>query len=406
MPYTIGFCADTHLGYAARCRTSSNGLNMRVRDGYLGFRETITQMIDAGVDLVLHGGDLFHRSHPNITDIAFARRQLERLADAGIPVIGVTGNHDFANDRGKYAATAAVHDPGRNIVMVTDPYQVLTPAAGLNIHAVSHVGLISADRAIPELVNNEVNILISHGAAQVPGHEIFATVDSPGEAVLGYDVLTLPWTVTLLGHYHGMGPLPGFDAGPTGQAWYAGSLLRRGFSDPEGGRGWLKVTIHDDGTTTIERQYIHQRPQHDLPVIDAANLTGTDVEQAILANLATIDVTDAIVRQRVINCPLPVRRGVDSKTITAATSAALVWQLEFRRPEEAAALADSTAVDAAVGSLTTAGSSDLPTMFTGWFTHYADEAQLNADLRPAVAATSVHLLKAASGTEPSDKDTH
>lgn len=119
MTYRLAFFADTHIGYAARCRTHSSGLNMRVRDGFLGLRETVDQIIAADVNAVVHGGDLFHRSHPGISEIAWVRRQLERFAVAGIPVFSTTGNHDFANDRGKSPATAAVHDPDRNINMVT-----------------------------------------------------------------------------------------------------------------------------------------------------------------------------------------------------------------------------------------------------------------------------------------------
>lgn len=395
MAYKIGFLADSHLGYGTRCRLHASGINMRVRDGYLGFRETVDQMLAADVDLVLHGGDLFHRSHPSISDITWGRRQLERLADAGIPVIGVTGNHDFANDRGKAPATAAVHDPGRGITMVTDPYQVVRPVDGLNIHAISHIGLAAAERAIPEPVDGQVNILISHGAAQVPGHEIFATVDSPGEAVLGFDIISMPWSATLLGHYHGMGSLPGFAGGKTGQAWYAGSLLRRGFSDPEGGRGWLLVTVNDDGSVTVEPKYIKQRAQHDLAIIDAANMTGAQVEELIRENLTTIDIADAIIRQRVINCPLPVRRGVDTKSLGDIAATALVWQPEFLRPMEADFAAETT-TDEAVKSLSTAGSADLPTMWNGWLPHYADQVAMPAGIRQAVAESGTQLLKAVS----------
>jgi hypothetical protein len=367
MAYKIGFFADTHLGYSARCRTHSSGLNMRVRDGFMGLRETIDQMLAADVDLALHGGDLFHRSHPSISDIAWARRQLERLAGANIPVIAVTGNHDFANDRGKSPATSAVHDPDRGINMVTEPYKMFTPVPGLNIHAISHIGLLAAERIIPAPIDGEVNVLISHGAAQVPGHEIFATVDSPGEAVIGYDVLTQPWSVGL----------PGFDAGDTGQVWYAGSLLRRGFSDPEGGRGWLLVTVHDDGKVTVEPRYIRQRPQFDLAFIDASGMTGAEVEQAIRDNMASVDLTEALVRQRVINCPLPVRRGVDTAALAELAKDALIWQPEFTRPLEVD-FAEATEKDAAVGSLSTAGSADLPGMFTGWFGNYAQSSSTPA----------------------------
>lgn len=395
MAYTIAFFSDTHLGYGTRCRTHSSGLNMRVRDGFLGLRETVDQIIAADVDLALHGGDLFHRSHPAIAEISWARRQLERLADAGIPFIGVTGNHDFANDRGKSPATSAVDDPNRHIDEVTEPYKIFRPVEGLNIHVISHVGLLSTERIIPELVEDEVNILVSHGAAQIPGHEIFATVDSPGEAVIGYDVLSLPWSAVLLGHYHGMGPLPGFNAGDTGQVWYAGSLLRRGFSDPEGGRGWLQVTVGDDGKIAIEPRYIRQRPQFDLPFVDATGLTGAEVEAQIRENIAGVDTAEAIIRQRVINCTLPVRRGVDTAALGTLVEDALVWQLEFTRPAELA-YAEATDVDAAVGSLSTAGTADLPTMFTGWFNDYAERAEIAPDLRPVVIEGGSRLLRQVS----------
>lgn len=388
--------ADTHLGYAARCRSHQlSGLNMRVRDGFLGLRETVDQMIAADVDSVIHGGDLFHRSHPAVSEIQWANAQLRRLADAEIPVYGVTGNHDFANDRGKSPATAAVNDPERGINMVIEPYQIFRPIEGLNIHAISHVGLIGSERIIPEPIDGEVNILTSHGACQVPGHEIFATVDSPGEAVLGYDVLTKPWSCTLLGHYHGMGALPGFDSGDSGQAWYAGSLLRRGFSDPEGGRGWLLITVHDDGKITVEPQYIRQRPQFDLPWIDAAGMTGAQVDELIRENLSSIEIGEAIIRQRVVNCPLPVRRGIDTNSLAELAKHALVWQPEFTRPMDLD-YAESTEVDAAVGSLSTAGSADLPTMFTGWFSDYAERSEISKEIRPRVIESGTKLLRQVS----------
>ena len=194
-----------------------------------------------------------------------------------------------------------------------------------------------------------------------------------------------------------MGPLPGFDAGDTGQAWYAGSLLRRGFSDPEGGRGWLLVTIKDDGVVSVERQYVNQRPQYDLAPIDASGLTGSDVEDAIRLNLGGIEVGDAIIRQRVVNCQLSVRRGVDTHALSEVTKDALVWQLEFSRPAEAAFVVGSEK-DVASESLMTAGSSDLPGMFTGWFADYSVSAGVAEAVRPHIVASGTRLLRQVSET--------
>lgn len=385
----IGFKSDGHLGYAAKCRVhAASGLNERVRDGYLALRATVTQMIDAEVDFVLDGGDLFHRSWPQVGDIVWARRQLDRFAAAGIPVIGNTGNHDASSERGKSPATASVHDPDRGIEMITEPYRVLHPADGVAVHMISHYGLAQAERLIPEPEDGAINLLSAHGAAMLPGHEVFRCVDSPGEQPIGLDLLADDrYAAKLLGHYHGMDEIM-----PT--VWYAGSAIRRGFSDPAGGRGWLLITINTDGTVEVERKYIDQRPQYDLPVIDAAGLTGADVEERIRANLADIDPASAILRQVVTNCPTSVRRGIDQPALSNLLSSALMWSLDMRRPE----LPESDGmVDGVSASMTTAGTADLTAVYHGWVQGWANSHGLAEDITPTVVREGARHLRAASG---------
>lgn len=388
--FTAAFFSDSHAGYAAKCANDPrSGLNQRVVDGYKALAETVTQIIAADVDLAVHGGDLFHRSWPSVGDIVWARRQLDRLAKAGIPFYGNTGNHDASAERGKSPATAAVHDPDRGIHMITDPYQRFEPVEGLFIHAVSHYGLAQSERLIPEPVDGAVNILTAHGAALVPGHEIFHCADSPGEQPIGLDLLTNDgFAQHLLGHYHGMGEI-------IDNVWYAGSAIRRGFSDPEGGRGWLLVTVHTDGTVKVEPQYINQRAQHDLPKINAKGLTGAEVEEQIRANLTAVDLSGAIVRQVVTNISTATRRGIDQPALTALAGETLMWMPDFRRPEVTADDGERT-VEGVGASLKTAGSADLPTMYTGWVTTYLSDANLSEDLAPVVVEEGGRHLKAAS----------
>ncbi len=398
----LAFLADDHLGYGAGSRThAKSGLNMRVRDGYLAFREKITQIIEADVELVIHGGDLFHRSWPDVADIVWAQQQLRRLAAAGIPVVGSTGNHDAANERAKAPATAAVHDPDRGLHFVTDPYEALRPVDGLTIHAVSHYGLARAERLIPEPVAGDINIFTSHGAALVPGHEVFLCVDSPGEQVIGLDILgNDDYDLKLLGHYHGLGEV-------MPDVWYAGSSIRRGFSDPEGGRGWLLVTINPDGTQTVEPRYIRQRPQHDLTRIDATGMTAAEVEERIRENLAAVDLGEAIVRQVVTNCSTATRRGIDLAALNKLASESLMWMPDFRRPEAAMRITDTTTTDTddspdaaapvdSTDSLTTAATADLPGAYSGWVETYAAAVNLPDALKPVIAIEGDRHLRDAS----------
>lgn len=396
--YRIGFMADNHLGYNAKCRThAASGLNMRVRDGYLALRERITQMIEAEVDLVIDGGDLFHRSWPNVSDIVWAQQQLRRLHEAGIPVVGNTGNHDASSERGKTPATGSVHDPARGLEFVTEPYRAVRPVEGLTIHAVSHYGLAQSERLIPEPVDGDINIFTTHGAAMVPGHEVFLCVDSPGEQPIGLDLLLDDrYAAKLLGHYHGMGEV-------MDDVWYAGSSIRRGFSDPEGGRGWLQVDIDASGAVSVEKKFISQRPQHDLPRIDATGMTGAQVEEAVRANLDAVDLGDAIVRQVVLNCDTATRRGINQPAIGDLTRDTLMWMPDFRRPETSTVEqvdpetgeTETVALDEG-DSLIAAGSTDLPAVYAGWVDRYADAAHLAETLKPVVATEGDRHLRAAS----------
>jgi hypothetical protein len=366
MGFRIVFMSDTHLGYAAKCRTHSSGLNQRVVDGYRAFEQSITHAIESNADLVVHGGDIFHRSWPTISDIAFARRQLERLSDAGIPFVGTTGNHDAAAERAKSPATAAVHDARRGIVFVTDPVQVVEPVEGLSLHVLSHYALARSERIIPEPVDGHVNVLVAHGAAMVPDHPVFACTDSPGEQPIGVDVLTGGWDVSLLGHYHGRGVLPSIGANGTGHAWYAGSALRRGFSDPAGERGGLDAVIGDDGSITVAPFDVWQRPQFDLDVIDANGLTGEELFERIAAGVRGVDCRGAIIRQVVRNVTSAQRTSMRLPDLADIAKDALVWQPVLTRPD-----IDTGDVGGSGDSLANVGAVNMPEMFTRWVPEWA-----------------------------------
>lgn len=397
--FRIAVSGDDHVGYAAKCRLhAASGLNERTRDGHLALRARVDSAIAADVDLYVNTGDIFHRSHPQIGEIVWARQQLNRLAAAGIPVIGNTGNHDASSDRGKAPATAAVNDPDRGIEFVTEPYRLVQPVDGLAIHMISHYGLAQSERLIPEPIDGAVNILSAHGAAMVPGHEVFHCVDSPGEQPIGLDLLTDDrYAATVLGHYHGMDEI-------MPNVWYAGSAIRRGFSDPAGGRGWLLVKVFADGRVEVERKFIDQRPQFDLPVIDAAGLTGAEVEEAIRLNLAEVDLGDAIVRQVVTNCTTTVRRGIDQPALAKIAEPALMWMPDFRRPEIVEDPTERT-VEGAAASLTSAGSVDLPAMYGGFVSAWAKEIALPEEMAPKVVTEGDRHLRAAAAQSNGDFET-
>lgn len=381
----IGFLADTHLGYATNCRSNEAGINVRVQDGYDGFSESITQMIAAEVDIVIHGGDLFHVSHPQIADIVRARQEFLRLHAAGIPIIGISGNHDFSTNRSKLAATSAIHSPEQNINLWEEPYLTIPIADGITLHAVSHLGVIHAAQAAP--IEGHINLLLSHGVAAVPGHELFTCVDSPGEAVLTFEMLTQHWDAVLLGHYHQRGEIQGLSL-PNRPAIYAGSLLRRGFSDKPGGRGWVELIIDSDGVHTAYHD-VPQRAQHDLPPIHAPGLSSSELTELIISNIHSVNITDAIVRQRVINASSAQRQGIDAQELSTLTASALQWRTVFS--------AAPTTISPTTGWNWDSTIHGIDTAYSQWLPEFIDRYGLTENMAERVGEHGVQYLLHAAG---------
>lgn len=80
--------ADTHLGY------SQYHSETRAADFAAAFETLIDEAIECDVDAVVHSGDLFHHSRPDVATLAATLDQLQRLDEAGIPFLGIVGNHE------------------------------------------------------------------------------------------------------------------------------------------------------------------------------------------------------------------------------------------------------------------------------------------------------------------------
>lgn len=88
---TVLHTADTHLGY------SQYHSETRSADFAAAFQTLIDEAISREVDAVVHSGDLFHHSRPDVDTLAATLTQLQRLDDAGIPFLGIVGNHEGTN---------------------------------------------------------------------------------------------------------------------------------------------------------------------------------------------------------------------------------------------------------------------------------------------------------------------
>lgn len=86
--------ADTHLGFDLPQRLPRTDRPRRGEDFFANFETALQPALRGEVDLVVHGGDVFFRSRVKPGLVLRAFQPLKRVADAGVPVIVVPGNHE------------------------------------------------------------------------------------------------------------------------------------------------------------------------------------------------------------------------------------------------------------------------------------------------------------------------
>ncbi len=132
--------ADLHIGVENYGHFDvSTGMHTRLADFLARFDEAITVGIDAKVDLVLIAGDMFKNRDPQPRHQREFAVRIKRIADAGIPVLMLIGNHDVAPGRDT-ANSVAVYEgldyPGVRVARTAGIFRYETPHGPLAVVAV------------------------------------------------------------------------------------------------------------------------------------------------------------------------------------------------------------------------------------------------------------------------------
>lgn len=101
--------SDNHLNryYAKMTREQLRLRRRRIREAW---KKTVDYAIDHRVNFYLHGGDLFDSPDPNPGELAFVAREFQRLREANIPVLCISGNHDMPRAAGESATPVRIYD--------------------------------------------------------------------------------------------------------------------------------------------------------------------------------------------------------------------------------------------------------------------------------------------------------
>ena len=312
--------SDTHVGFANYARLTADGLNQREQDLFDAFERAIGVAIERRVDAVLHSGDLFDSVRPTNRAIGHVLAQCRRLAEARIPLVVISGNHEAPRLR-ETGAVLRLLDfmPGVHAVYKGQYEKVRV--GDLAVHAVPHAADNEALRAEVAKATRDpaarFNVAMLH--AGVMGVGDFRTGEFH-EQVVNQNELPQGMDYVALGHYHRC-----VEIAP--KVWYAGSTERCTFREA----GETKsVNLVDLARGTVTPVALPAREMLDLPRLACQGMEDAAIAPELYARLASARLDGAIARLVVDGIPAHVYAALDHRRVKELTAAALHFEL---RPE-------------------------------------------------------------------------
>ncbi len=361
--------ADIHIGMENYGRIDpATGMHSRLVDFLDRLDEVLNYALDTEpVDLILIAGDIYKSRQPNPTHQREFARRVRRIAEAGIPLVLLTGNHDVPAASGRahsveifstlQIANVIIADRLRTYTIPTQggPVQIVTvpwlnrqslltkdDLQGLPMSAVETEMISRVERwleeIMPKLDPAIPTMLTFHGT--VSG----ATYGAERSIMLGHD-LVLPRSVVAqpgvdyiaLGHIHKHQLV-----GDNPPAVYPGSLERIDFGEEREPKGFVMVDLDKDRTTWrfIE---VHARP---FVTIEVDVRDHPEPQQRVLHAIQKLRLAGAVVRV-LVQCKTEQRAHLDERALResveaagAAYVAAVVIEAERIQRSRFAAVAD------------------------------------------------------------------
>ncbi len=255
--------ADIHLdspmhGLAAYDGAPVGELRLAARRAFSGLVDLV---LDERADVLTIGGDLYDGDWHDYATGAFFAREAARLAEAGVPVVVVTGNHDAAS-----RITKALRLPEAVHVLPVDAAgTVVLESLGLAVHGQGYATqVVSEDlsASYPAALSGYLNVGLLHTSADGKfDHAPYAPCRVERLAEQGYDF----WG---LGHVHERALLW---ADPP--VLFPGCLQGRSVRET-GPKGATVVTFGADGRPLLEER-----------VLDVVRWAVVDVDASGLADV-------------------------------------------------------------------------------------------------------------------------
>ena len=335
--------ADIHLGAKTYGRRDpETGLNTRLLDVQRSLEAVVQRSLDAGVDAFLFCGDAYHTADPTPTQQKIFAQCLQPLADAGVPIVLIIGNHDHPVTYGRASsldifeyvdgdihcyrkppAAVQVIDtksgplqliplpwPIRSQILTKDAYRSLEPEelqqfieekyvtyiqrrADDILEGATGVGPEGGERSLSPDVPTVLAAHVTVQGAEMAGSERTTLIASEPKFTVG-QLAVKPIDYVALGHIH-RAQVQNPDGHPP--VAYAGSIERITFKERDEPKGFYLVDI-DPGPESSTRPTFCETPARPFRAFQVDVRESDTPTEDILRVLDEADVSDAIVRVR------------------------------------------------------------------------------------------------------------
>jgi exonuclease SbcD len=330
--------ADTHNGHSGNAsrfnefkalridKTTDSGINIRQHDIDMAFKGVIDIAIEQKVDAVIHAGDgwdFWGYKQPYVANNYMG--QIARLASLGIDYLEIVGNHNLP----KKAGVGCFLEQLNILPRVHTVYKGLYEPIELEPHnVVVHCvpssftqDMLREELALVGPVSGKINIGVGHFGVTTIKHY---AEQSANALVVDLDqLIQCKMDYFALGDYHHY-----TDFG--NHIYYSGSTERMGFGEMDVHPSVSLVEIDQDThEVSVKRLYLKVREMIELPMIDAKGKTIEQLQDLIEKTLQKSTLDEKIVRLRIKNLPVHLKRLINELRIRELTKDALYFKLEF-----------------------------------------------------------------------------
>jgi len=311
--------ADSHLGFSAYGRVDKWGRKLREEMVYQGFEKAVDKIIELRPDAVVHAGDVFHHVRPRIRPLYVFKQNLERLVEADIPVIVISGNHDSPKS---FAAVSpfSLYE-GMNNVHIAHSYKYEPfEVDGYIFHCIPFC--VDPEDYLEEFKKIRYSgrdVLVMHGMIEALWNERLRTV---GEHELKDSFLKRDFSYIALGHYHGQTQL-------AQNAWYSGSIEYFRFNEAQDEKGMLLVDLESGKVDPIP---VKEKDMFDLAPVDCDRLSSEEITTELQNLCEDVDIENKVIRIKLKNVSREAYRNIDHARMSRLKSEALHLEImpEFK----------------------------------------------------------------------------